>query len=160
MSATTVTTTDHDADRVRLTDLLRALGASDITLRRERCRGDVPGDLAIIGKSGWIYPDGDASFMLYVETSYRDYNGELVEGSVRRWSNIKDRLGFCQVTVDADSDGTLRLDRLPTPVEADAIREALGIKRRRYLTAEALASIKSRLSARPASGPSGAPESI
>jgi hypothetical protein len=138
---------DHDgAARARLAALVKALDATDRALRREECRGE-PGDHAIIGKSGWIYPDGNG-FML------------CAQATPRRWPGIKDRLAFCRLTQDAGGEGCLHLDRLPTPDEADAIREAIGIKRRRHLTAEALASIRARLSARPASGPSGAPGSI
>ena len=48
----------------------------------------------------------------------------------------------------------LRLDRLPTSAEAVLIREALGIKRKRHLTPENLATLKNRLSARPTGSPS------
>jgi hypothetical protein len=93
----------------------------------------------IAGRSGHVFPDG-AGFLLCVAT----------QESPRRWTNVKDRLaGLCRVTQDGDDEGCLHLDRLPTPDEADRIRGALGIKRRRHLTPEALASIMARLSAPP-----------
>ena len=39
----------------------------------------------------------------------------------------------------------LRLDRLPTAAEADLIREALGIRKRRHLSEEELARVTSAL---------------
>ena len=102
--------------------MLAALDASSRSLRRDVC-----GDPAINGRAGHICADG-AGYLLYVHT------GELV----RRWGSIKRHLAFCCVTQDGDDEGCLRLDRLPTSTEADCIRKALGIKRRRHLTAEAL----------------------
>jgi hypothetical protein len=46
------------------------------------------------------------------------------------------------VTQEGDDEGVLRLDRLPTPAEAEAIRDVIGIRRRRHLTAEALARLE------------------
>lgn len=129
MCATTVTRIDLDAaalmkDRARLSALVRALDASDVALRREQCRGEL-GDFAIIGKSGHVYPDGN-KFLLCVETT------------PRRWSSTKSRLVFCRVTQDGDGEGCLHLDRLPTADEAELIRNALGIRKRRNISPEAL----------------------
>ena len=124
-------------DRARLGALVRALGASDLALRREQCRGEL-GDYAVIGTSGHVYTDGDG-FLLVVTTAE----------SPRRWTNVKAKLGFCRLTIDGDDEGTLHLDHMPTPDQADLIRSALGIKRRRHLTPEALVSLKARLSAPP-----------
>jgi hypothetical protein len=150
MTTTTTTTTDHDTDRAWLADLLRALGASDIALRREQCRGE-RGDYAITGKFGHVYAAGDG-FLLVVTT------GE----STRRWSNVKSRLAFCRVTQDGDDEGILRLDRLPTGPEATAIREALGIRKRREMTPEAIerSSTVLRLAREAAKSTSSAPGSI
>jgi hypothetical protein len=51
--------------------------------------------------------------------------------SVRRWTATKRCLSFCEVTQDGDDEGCLRLGGLPTPERAEAIREALGIRKRR-----------------------------
>jgi hypothetical protein len=44
-------------------------------------------------------------------------------------------LFFCRLTQDGDSEGCLHLDRLPNAAEAIAIREALGIRNWRTMTA-------------------------
>jgi hypothetical protein len=137
-------------DYARLEALLEALDASPRALRREQYRGsNERGDYAINGKSGHIYADG-AGYLLCVTT------GE----STRRWTNIKCKLAFCRLTQDGDDEGCLHLDRLPTPAEADLIREVLGIRRkRRYQSPETLASVRATLAkfsvARPQPGPSG-----
>lgn len=107
-----------DMSRAHIQNLLTALDASPRALRRDQC-----GDQAIIGRSGHVYANG-AGFALYIQT------GE----SARRWNNIKRRLEFCRVVQDGDSEGVLALDRLPTPSEAEFIRDAVGIRRRRHIS--------------------------
>jgi hypothetical protein len=46
------------------------------------------------------------------------------------------------VTQDGDDEGILRLDRLPTADEADTIRDLIGIRKRRHMTAEALSKLE------------------
>jgi hypothetical protein len=104
---------------------LTALDASPRAMRRDAC-----GDRAIVGSCGHVYADG-AGFLLYVSTAE----------SARRWTNVKRRLGFCRVTQDGDDEGCLHLDRLPTPEEAALIREVVGIRKRRMVTAESLAQL-------------------
>jgi hypothetical protein len=58
---------------------------------------------------------------------------------------------------DGEGDGCLYLDRLPAPHEAGVIREALGIKRKRQLSAEAKVSLVQRLSGKPTASPSDRP---
>jgi hypothetical protein len=108
--------TTHQQVRSRLEMLLGALDASLTALRLDGC-----GDWAIFGKLGHIYVDG-RGFLLYVTTG----------DSARRWFNVKQRLNFCRLTQDGDDEGCLHLDRLPTKTEASAIREALGIRKRRH----------------------------
>jgi hypothetical protein len=98
-------------------------------LRRDDC-----GDWAIIGHDVTIYPDG-AGYLLCITTGQ----------SARRWGFIKKRLAFCQATQDGDEEGALHLDRLPTLQEADVIREALGIRKRKHLSDETIASLRDRL---------------
>jgi hypothetical protein len=95
-----------------------------------------------------IYVDG-SEFLLYIST----------EESPRRWNNIKQRLGFCRVSKNGDTEGCLRLDRLPTPTEAAMIREAIGIRRKRHLSPDAMAQAMSALGCAPgrAKSTSGAP---
>ncbi len=79
----------------------------------------------ITGKSGHIFGDG-TGYAIFVST----------DESPRRWTNTKKRLAFCNVSQDGDDEGVLALDRLPTPEEASIIREAIGIRKRRHLSAE------------------------
>ncbi len=111
--------------------LLQALNASALALRRDAC-----GDWAINGKYGYIYGSG-RDYLVYISTQ-----------SPRRWNSVKRQLAFCTVTQDGDEEGCLVLDHLPTPSEADAIRAATGIKRKRQLSAETIASLASRLPSR------------
>ena len=46
------------------------------------------------------------------------------------------------MTQDGDWEGCLHLDRLPTADEAVVIREVLGIRKRRHMTAEALSKLE------------------
>jgi hypothetical protein len=95
-------------------------------LRRDRC-----GDYMITGKLGHIFADGQG-FLLYVST----------QGSPRRWTMVKCRLAFCHLNQDGDDEGCLRLDRFPTSEEAELIREALGIRKRRHMSPETLAAAR------------------
>jgi hypothetical protein len=49
------------------------------------------------------------------------------------------------VTQDGDEEGVLRLDRLPSPEEATAIRKVLAIPRKRHLSPELRAELVGRL---------------
>lgn len=93
-------------------DFLTALEASPTTRQRDR----------IIGKTGWIYAR-DEGFYFYCDP-----------GSVRSWNSAKKALSFAKVTQDGDFDGFLFLDRLPTPAEAEVIRERLGLRKKRVLS--------------------------
>jgi hypothetical protein len=59
--------------------------------------------------------------------------------SARRRTLTKRWLAFCRITQDGDDEGCLHLDRLPTAVEAELIREAVGIRKRLHHSPEALA---------------------
>jgi hypothetical protein len=107
-------------DRERLVALLDALGASPRCLERPNCRGWI-GDWQITGKRGHAMTDG---------TCYLFY----AQAKPRRWTSIKQSLAFCKLSQDGDDEGILRLDRLPTDAEAGAIRDALGVRKRRHMT--------------------------
>jgi hypothetical protein len=116
-------------DRARLQSFLSALDASTRGLRRDDC-----GDHVILGKKGRIYAAG-TGFLLY-----------SAAGSVRRWTFVKRRLRFCHLAQDGDAEGALHLDRLPTTAEAAAIRQTLGIRKRKELSPNALAGLRDRFS--------------
>jgi hypothetical protein len=132
------------SDRTYLETLLTALDASPIALGRPNWRGWV-GDYQITGKLGHVLADG-AGYFLYATTPERDRrdpDGKIrTYGSPRRWTNVKRRLTFARLIQEGDDEGVFRPDRLPTPAEADAIRDVIGIRRRRHMTAEALANLE------------------
>jgi hypothetical protein len=112
-------------DKQYLEAMLTALDASPRALERPMCRGWI-GDWQISGSDGHIMTDG-RGFVFYISTE-----------SPRRWTGKKKRLGFCRLTQDGDDEGCFYLERLPTADEAVLIREAIGIRKRRHLTPEAL----------------------
>jgi hypothetical protein len=94
------------------------------------------GDWGIRGKYGHVYPDG-TGYLLYVTIEEKTgKDGIDRDPSPRPWKAAKAKLAFCQVTQDGDWEGCLRLDQLPIAAEAEAIREVLGIRKRRHLSAE------------------------
>jgi hypothetical protein len=135
------------ADRAHLDTFLTAIDASPTALERPNCRGWV-GEYQITGKHGHVLADG-AGYFLYATTPERDRrdpDGKIrTYGSSRRWNNVKRQLIFARLIRDGDDEGVLRLDRLPTEAEAGAIRDCLGIRRRRHLSPEALAQARSAL---------------
>jgi hypothetical protein len=114
--------------RAALLSLLEALDASPTTLRRDEC-----GDWRIIGKTGHVYAVA-GGFQLCVALS------------PRAWGFAKKAMSFCRVTQDGDEDGALFLDRLPTALEAEAIRDKLTIRKRREVGEEQLARLRKRAS--------------
>ena len=113
-------------NQMRLDALVASIDASARALRRDQC-----GDYMITGKLGHIFDDGQG-FLLYVST----------RESPRRWTLVKRRLAFCHLNQDGDDEGCLRLDRLPKPKEAESIREALGIRKKRRISPEVLATAR------------------
>jgi hypothetical protein len=119
---------DADEDRAQQKGLLAALNAWDRALCRDEC-----GAWMIRGKHGSVHTWGDRqSWAIYI-----------VCRSVRHWSATKARLSFCTVTHDGDHEGCLRLFELPTVEQAEAIREALGIRKRM----EVIVAMRERLKA-------------
>ena len=122
-------------NRERLQILLAALDASPVPLRRDPHRDEGhKGDYSIQGKCGHIYIDGEGFLLCVTAKDERDK-------SPRRWTSIKRRLAFCRITQDGDDEGCLHLDRLPTPAQADLVRQALGIRKRRTLTEDGRAQL-------------------
>ena len=106
---------------VGLLGFLEALDASSVVLRRDMWRDEY----AIRGRRGHSYPDG-TGYLLYVTMEER---GDQ-QPSAKRWNLAKQRLSFCRVTQDADWEGCLHLDRLPSPDEAATILSALATQAR------------------------------
>ena len=128
-------------DRTHLEPFLGAIDASPVALERPNCRVWA-GDYQITGRHGHVLAD-QPGYLLYVT------------GTVQRWKKAK-RILPGTVTQDGDDEGIIRLDRLPTSGEAESIRDLIGIRKRRQMTAEALSSlgraresIKSPVLARP-----------
>ena len=63
--------------------------------------------------------------------------------SALAWTWAKKKMPFAQVAQDGDAEGVLRMSRLPTRAEADAIRSYLGIAKRRVLSEVELARLRS-----------------
>jgi hypothetical protein len=116
-------------DQTRLEALVATIDASSRALQRDLC-----GDYMITGKLGHIFADGQG-FLLCVST----------RESPRRWTMVKRRLAFCHLKQDGDDEGCLHLDRLPRPEDAELIREALGIRKRRRISPEVLAAARGSL---------------
>jgi hypothetical protein len=137
---TLLTYRDRDeerADRRQQERLLAALDAAQAQLRRDEC-----GSWVITGRRGAIHTWGDGkSWSVYV-----------IGRSARHWTAIKRRVAFMTVTQDGDEEGCLRLFSLPTPQEAVAIRDVMGLRKRVDYGPDALerkrASMARALSAR------------
>ena len=125
-------------DRERLVALLIALDASPRCLERPTCRGWI-GDWQITGKHGHAMTDGDA-YLIYVTTPERDRmdpdGKRRCYGLPRRWASIKKALGFAHIIQEAEDEGIFRFDRLPNEAEAGAIRDAIGLRKRRHMSAD------------------------
>jgi hypothetical protein len=119
---------DAEADRAQQKALLKALNAWDRALRRDEC-----GAWTITGSRGTIHTWGDGrTWVLYVRCH-----------SSRHWTATKARLAFCKVTQDGEEEGCLRLSHLPIAEQAEQIRDALGIQKRREVSAGVLERLRS-----------------
>jgi hypothetical protein len=112
---------EAEADRKQQRSLLTALGAWNRALRRDEC-----GAWRITGTRGSIHTWGDGkTWVLWVGCR-----------SSQHWTWTKKGLAFCSVTQDGDDEGWLRLFALPTPEQAAAIRDALGIRKKMELSGD------------------------
>jgi hypothetical protein len=120
---------EAEADREQQKTLHSALGVWDRALQRDDCNA-----WAIVGKRGSIHTSGGdrKTWVLYVNCH-----------SPRHWTATKARLGFCKVSLDGEDEGCLRLTHLPTPDQAEAIRDALGIQKRREVSAGVIDRLRS-----------------
>lgn len=100
-------------------------------LRRDECS-----DWRIAGRRGHIYADGPSSFVLV-----------LAPGSGKAWASAKTTLApFAILRSDGDDEGTLTMDRLPSPVEGAVLRKVLSIPKRRHLSEDHIAKLREGLS--------------
>jgi hypothetical protein len=121
--------------RPALMAFAEALGSASTALRR-----DENGDWRIKGKLGFIYPvpgtldePGREGFLLYCERETK-----------QAWTWAKKLLSFCAVTQDGDTEGVLFLDWLPTPAEAETIRDVIGVAKRPVYDEEVMARKRER----------------
>jgi hypothetical protein len=110
-------------ERAKLGELLRLMGGSERSLRRDAC-----GHWQIVGKAGHIYAN-EGNYLACITAS-----------SVRHWSAIKSRLSRFRPTQDGDDEGCMAICE-PTQEEACALREVLRVRKRPTLTAEARAKL-------------------
>jgi hypothetical protein len=122
------TASEAEADRAQQLALLAALNATERALRRDEC-----GAWTILGDRGTTHTYGDgATWIIFVACR-----------SDRHWGFVRRRLeAFCTVVLDCDGEGTLRLHRLPTDAEATALRDAMGIPKRRDISDETRERLK------------------
>jgi hypothetical protein len=99
------------AQREALLTFAAALKSAATAFRRDQC-----GDPWISGARGHVHaiPGG---FALY-----------CVCETKQAWTWAKKALAFAKPTEDGDEEGTLFMDRAPTPDEAESIRRYLGIR--------------------------------
>lgn len=72
----------------------------------------------IEGRYGNIHVDGAGWLVAVTDPS--------TAGRPRRWGNVKARLAFCELRQNGDSEGCLRLARLPSRAEGKLLRWAIG----------------------------------
>jgi hypothetical protein len=105
------------ADKVCLGHLHAALNAANSAMRR-----DDYSLWTIQGSRGYAATWGDGQTWMLAINSV----------APRRWTFIKQNLavfsGLAQVTQDGDTEGVIRLMRLPAPNEATEIRHVVGIR--------------------------------
>src|SRR5262245_34847554 len=101
---------EAEADRVQQESLLTALQGWQRGLRRDECNA-----WCINGKHGRIFTWGDGrSWVIFV---------------ARGWSSAKRRMAkFANVSQSGDTEGCMKLERLPTSVEAAIVRNVIGLR--------------------------------
>ena len=111
-----------------------ALNASPSTLRRDQA-----GLWILRGSRGYASSWGDGRSWQLIPESV----------SARRWTSYKNRLAFCEILQDGDTEGVLRLERMPTAAEAAEIRDILGLRKRMELSEDQIAERTARLRGNP-----------
>jgi len=130
--------------RPKLEELREALDARRNALQRDEC-----GDWAIFGKFGHIYavPLDRAAIRegFQIVFGLEHCVGLSARGAANSWGAARRKLEpFCRLAQDGDDGGTLFLERLPTPEEAETLRSVLGIYRRYRASAPSAAQLAQR----------------
>ena len=89
---------------------------------------DECGDWAIVGSRGKLYTDSQFGPYWYLYTA-------------RSWPRVKRALTFMEVHQDGDTEGALKLDRLPTFEEARLIKKWTGLGTKKTLSTERRAKL-------------------
>lgn len=100
--------------------LLEVADSLDVSLRK--LSQDECDDWAILAENGNIHTDGHAWYVY------------IFARSKRHWSGLKTKMSFMELVNDGDDEGRFRLERMPSPKEAAAIRKVLGLKKRPALS--------------------------
>jgi hypothetical protein len=116
--------------RPRLLQLAEKAEISFTQLRRDLCV-----DWMLHGNFGHVYA------LPYV------YQILITGWSTQGWNICKREFAFATLTQDGDDEGAFMLDRDPTPDEAEIIRKRVGLRKRRAISDEGLAALRSRLAA-------------
>jgi hypothetical protein len=121
-----------ERQKAALIPFAKALGSRDSALRRDEC-----GDWRIAGTHGHVYavPNGFQFFVM--------------GWTARGWKAAKDVLPGI-VCNDGDDEGGFILNRLPTETEAVSIRKWAGVAKKREVSEQTLALLRSQGFARAA----------
>jgi hypothetical protein len=124
-----------------------ALNCRDNALRRDECS-----DWRINGRQGHIYavPEG-FQLVFFARNGVNEFDGDGPH--IEDYLKAKRDLIFSRLAQDGTGEGIFMLDRLPTPAEAEVIRDTLGIFKRKdmgeptdaQLTARALLVERTRV---------------
>jgi len=115
------------AQREALAKFAAALGASENSLKLDKCR-----DWHIAGKHGHVFAYAKGRFQIFV-----------FSGARQAWTFAKQALAFARLCNDGDEEGAFFLDRLPTKSEAGTIRTHCGIHKRPFISAARRADLVS-----------------
>ncbi|HEY3319243.1 MAG TPA: hypothetical protein VGP72_02060 [Planctomycetota bacterium] len=85
-------------------------------------------DPVIQGRCGNIHADGSG------------YSVAVMLQTARQWTSAKNKLRFCVVRQDGDTEGVVLLATKPTRSQAAVLRQILGIKKRPDFSAATLAA--------------------
>jgi len=124
--------------RPRLLALASTLEISITQLRRDDC-----GDWAIIGNSGRVYAVL-SGFQIVIAGWEAD---RAPWSTAKGWNLCKSKLSFAKLMQDGHDEGAFVLERDPRGDEAAIIRECVGLRKRRAISEDGLAALRSRLAA-------------